>query len=61
MIRAALRFVPTRWWTRPPYLPVPSWDYVSFRLHTTYGRVRVPPRRDLVRFLRWAAKIGEGP
>lgn len=56
-VRAVLRFVPNRWWTYPPYLPVPPWNFVSFRLHTFYGRNRVPPLGDLVRFLRWAVAM----
>lgn len=48
------RLTPARWWRRRPYLPVPSAEYVRFRLLTQYGdssaRVRAD---DVVNYLAW--------
>ena len=41
------------WWRRPPFLPLPSADYVRFRLLTQYGEATAPSPDDVVRFLRW--------
>jgi hypothetical protein len=53
-IRQAGRLVPSRWWTRAPYLPVPSREYLEFRLVTQYGDIsRRPEAQDVVNYLRW--------
>jgi hypothetical protein len=36
-VRQFGRAVPRRWWTRFPFLPLPSVDYLRFRLKTAYG------------------------
>jgi hypothetical protein len=42
------------WWRRPPFLPVPSGDYVRFRMLTQYGDGDASPSvDDVVRYLRW--------
>jgi hypothetical protein len=42
------------WWRRPPFLPLPSPDYVAFRMLTQYGDGgAVPPRDDVLRYLEW--------
>ena len=53
-LRQANRLVPTRWWSRSPYLPVPSRDYLAFRLQTQYGDTRhnVEPK-DVLNYLGW--------
>ena len=39
-VRQVLRLRPSDWWSRPPYLPLPSRAYVRFRLETAYGSAR---------------------
>jgi hypothetical protein len=40
-----------------PFLPLPSRDYVQWRMHTAYGDADVtPPADDLVRYARWAVR-----
>jgi hypothetical protein len=45
---------PTKWWRRWPPAPVPSRDYLRFRLQTMYGSpaARLEPE-DLVTYLEW--------
>ncbi len=55
--RSALRFVPSRWWTFRPYLPIPSKAYRQFRLQTMYGDPEHPwVTADVVRFLTWCRR-----
>jgi hypothetical protein len=42
-----------RWWTRPPYLPVPDRRYMRFRLETAYGTDGPGRAADVVRYLEW--------
>jgi len=58
-IRQARRLARDRWWARPPFLPLPSREYVAFRLQTQYGDPahRLEPD-DLVRYLRWCRSLG---
>jgi hypothetical protein len=51
-LRQARRVVPTGWWRRPPFLPVPDREYVRFRLETQYGD-GPPAPADVVTYLRW--------
>ncbi|MEM1334514.1 MAG: hypothetical protein AAGG08_13760 [Actinomycetota bacterium] len=53
-LRQLRRLAPPGWWRRRPFLPVPSGDYVAFRLQTHYGDAghRWEPD-DVVRYLRW--------
>jgi hypothetical protein len=48
------RTTPPRWWRRRPFLPVPSAEYLRFRLLTQYGdpRARVDGA-DVVNYLAW--------
>jgi hypothetical protein len=48
------------WWRRRPFLPLPSPDYLRFRLQTAYGGAgdRLPEPGDLVTYLRWCRDIG---
>ncbi len=53
-IRQGVRLVPSKWWTRAPYLPVPSRSYLEFRLVTQYGDIsRRPEAQDVLNYLRW--------
>jgi hypothetical protein len=48
------RLVPNRWWTRAPYLPMPSRSYLRFRLLTHYGETpHRPEPDDVLNYLRW--------
>jgi hypothetical protein len=49
------RMVPRRWWTRPPFLPVPDRAYIRFRMETAYGASSPHGGRadDLLAYLRW--------
>ena len=53
-IRLAWRMVPSRWWARRPFLPVPTRDYVKFRLETQYGGSSPQPNLpDVLKYLQW--------
>jgi hypothetical protein len=47
------------WWRRRPFLPLPSPDYLRFRLQTAYGGAgdRRPEPDDLVAYLRWCRDV----
>ncbi|MDE0134976.1 MAG: hypothetical protein OXM54_09080 [Acidimicrobiaceae bacterium] len=53
--RAMRRLVPSRWWMRPPFLPVPHRDYVRFRLLTAAGpdSSAAAEPADLIQWLEW--------
>ena len=53
-LRQARRAAPTGWWRRPPFLPVPSREYLAFRTLTQYGETQRPPSpEDVVDYLAW--------
>lgn len=57
----AFRLVPRGWWRTSPFLPVPSRDYMEFRMVTQYGGghgvARGPIRsEDVVAYLRWCRR-----
>jgi hypothetical protein len=53
-MRQARRCARRGWWRRPPFVPVPSRDYIRFRLLTQYGDGDAAPRaEDVVRYLEW--------
>ena len=56
--RAARRLVPRRWWLRPPFLPVPRRDYLSFRHMTALGGDGSSPAEpdDLIQWLEWCRR-----
>lgn len=57
LLRVAWRFRRRGWWHRPPFLPLPSRDYVRWRMHTAYGMYdAVPPATDVERYARWVGK-----
>ena len=57
LLRVAWRFRRRRWFLRPPFLPLPSTDYVRWRMHTAYGtHDAVPPAADVERYARWVGR-----
>jgi hypothetical protein len=53
-VRQWRRTTPHGWWRRRPFLPVPTRDYVQFRLVTQYGRVDHPiESADVLNYLTW--------
>ncbi|MDB4905469.1 MAG: hypothetical protein JWO05_253 [Gemmatimonadetes bacterium] len=57
LLRVAWRFRRRDWWKQPPFLPVPSGEYVRWRMHTAYGAYdAIPPAEDVIRYARWAVK-----
>lgn len=53
-IVVARRMVPTRWWARAPFLPVPSRSYVRFRKEAYYGDSQAPfLPADVLKYLMW--------
>jgi hypothetical protein len=57
LIRTAWRFRRNGWYTRFPFLPLPSMIYVRWRMHTAYGdHNAVPPVQDIVNYALWAAR-----
>jgi hypothetical protein len=55
-LRQGRRLVPRQWWTRWPFLPLPSRAYIRFRTITQYGDVEheIEPH-DVVNYLRWCS------
>lgn len=57
LLRVAWRFRIRHWWRRPPFLPVPSRDYVRWRMYTAYGdEDAVPSPTDVIRYARWIGR-----
>ncbi len=60
---ALRRLVPHRWWLRPPFLPLPSRDYLRFRQMTALGSdgsalgafEDLAPE-DLIEWLQWCRR-----
>ena len=53
-LRQAGRLARPRWWSRPPFLPLPDPEYLAFRMETQYGaRGHAPEPADLVAYLEW--------
>lgn len=55
--RQARRLARPRWWTRPPFLPVPDAVYVRFRLETQYGADTSPEPSDVITYLEWCRQM----
>jgi len=52
---------PRRWWARPPFVPLPSRDYLRFRLETQYGSGTAPTEPgDVVEYLSWVKQWDRG-
>jgi hypothetical protein len=56
--RAAIRLVPPRWWSRWPCLPLPSDEYLRFRMETMYGAGGGFRADDVVEYLEWCRRMG---
>ena len=57
LFRVMWRFRRRLWLARPPFLPLPSREYLRWRMYTAYGDENaVPPVADLVRYARWAGR-----
>jgi hypothetical protein len=53
-LRQARRTAAPGWWRRPPFLPVPSGEYLRFRVVTQYGdAARAPDPDDVLTYLLW--------
>lgn len=58
MAGAAWAFRAKGWYRRPPFLPLPSPDYVAWRMETAYGDPgAAPPAGELAGFLAWSAAM----
>lgn len=57
LVRVGWRFRGRDWYRRFPFLPLPSREYMRWRMYTAYGDERaVPPADDVVRYARWAVR-----
>ena len=53
-VRQWRRMTPTGWWRRAPFLPLPSREYLRFRLLTQYGDSEAhASAADVVNYLTW--------
>ena len=53
-LRQWRRTTPAGWWRRRPFLPVPSPEYLRFRLVTQYGDSEArASAADVVNYLAW--------
>ena len=64
-VRQVFRLAPRGWWRRRPFLPVPSQDYLEFRLVTQYGGDPREARpdiatKDVLDYLRWCRDWNDG-
>lgn len=54
-VNVARHHVPTRWWTRRPFLPIPDRGWMDFRFETAFGDVDGrPDREQLIEYLEWS-------
>lgn len=57
-LRQARALVPGRWWTRRPFLPLPSRAWLRFRMVTAYGEPDAPiDVEDLLTWLAWTDSV----
>lgn len=54
----SFRLARRRWWLTPPFLPLPTREYLAFRAVTQYGgdprtAVAAIDAGDVVNYLRW--------
>lgn len=56
-LRQWRRTTPRGWWRHRPFLPVPSGEYLHFRLITQYGSEmhRIEPE-DVLNYLAWCRR-----
>ncbi len=58
-VRQGWRMIPRGWWRRWPFVPVPSRDYLRFRMLTQYGDGAARPAGgDVVAYLEWCQQYG---
>ncbi len=58
MLGAAWAFRARGWYRRIPFLPLPSPDYMRWRLETAFGDADATPTDDeTARFLVWATEM----
>jgi hypothetical protein len=58
-LRQLRRTAAPGWWRRPPFVPLPTRDYLAFRMVTQYGDPRHRPEpRDVVNYLSWCRRAG---
>lgn len=56
-LRQWRRTTPARWWRRAPFAPVPSREYLRFRLVTQYGSTDHPIAvGDVLDYLAWCKR-----
>ena len=54
LLKTAWAFRRRRWWSAPPFLPLPDRTYLRWRMYTAYASEdAVPPVEDVVNFARW--------
>jgi hypothetical protein len=57
-VRSAVAFVPSGWWRRAPFLPLPDGGWIRFRMETAYGDPTARPTKgDLGAFLAWTVAM----
>ena len=58
-LSAASAHVPSGWWRRPPFLPLPDRRWLRFRTVTAYGGDGTQPLRadDVVAWLEWRRRF----
>ena len=57
LMTVAWRFRRRDWFRRLPFLPVPSKQYVAWRMYTAFGdHHAVPTVPDVIRYARWARR-----
>jgi hypothetical protein len=54
LLRTGWAFRRRGWWRVAPFLPLPDFTYLRWRMYTAYGSEHaVPPVEDVVSFARW--------
>lgn len=57
-LRQARALVPARWWSRRPFLPLPSRAWLRFRMVTAYGDPDASiDVEDLLTWLAWTGTV----
>jgi hypothetical protein len=53
-LRQMRRLAAPGWWRRAPFLPLPSRDYLRFRMETQHGDLEhAPEPTDVLNYLSW--------